>query len=276
MNRILIETFSPAVRHTTVKASFECSVLLIRRRLSFDVTGAVPAGRVLRRRGGLRASAQGLRDVRRPQHHARLVDPRPPVWPGDAGLIWFRTIREPLTAPSSRLVRRVSRTYGLRRRRSPPTGRGSCPFARGTTLLPSVLCGSHLDQVVADLQLLHTLRERLAHERVCALRRRHPRLIGRATTAAATATDCQTQRGSRLRWREERDVRHLHREGGCGEWCACAVGNCGEPRETAWGTTWVRHGAHRPRTAPTARGRRRLWSASTPRSCHHAAPPRCT
>ena len=43
VNRTHIETFSPAVRHTTVKASVACLVLN-RRRLSFDVTGAYLQG----------------------------------------------------------------------------------------------------------------------------------------------------------------------------------------------------------------------------------------
>ena len=44
LNRALVETFSPAVRHTTVKASVACSVLNRRRRFSFDVTGAYLQG----------------------------------------------------------------------------------------------------------------------------------------------------------------------------------------------------------------------------------------
>ena len=40
----LVETFSPAVRHTTVKAAVACSVLLGRKRVGFDVTGAYLQG----------------------------------------------------------------------------------------------------------------------------------------------------------------------------------------------------------------------------------------
>ena len=89
VNRTLIETFSPAVRHTTVKASVRVLGAAEPPPSELRRDRRVPAGRVLRRRGGLRASAQGLRDVRRLRHHARLVDAhvdaRRPVWPGRRG-----------------------------------------------------------------------------------------------------------------------------------------------------------------------------------------------
>ena len=97
MNRTLIETFSPAVRHTTVKASVACSVLLNRRRLSFDVTGAYLQGEY----------SDGEVVYARPPKGYETFDDRgimlvwrmhvPLYGQGDAGLIWFRTIREQLT-----------------------------------------------------------------------------------------------------------------------------------------------------------------------------------
>ena len=102
VNRTLIETFSPAVRHTTVKASVACSVLRGRRRLSFDVTGAYLQGEY---------SDDEVVYARPPKGYETFDDRGVAlVWrmhvplygQGDAGLIWFRTIREQLTqAPES-------------------------------------------------------------------------------------------------------------------------------------------------------------------------------
>ena len=98
VNRTLIETFSPAVRHTTVKASVACSVLRDRRRLSFDVTGAYLQGEY----------ADDEVVYARPPKGFETFDDRgialvwrmhvPLYGQGDAGLIWFRTIREQLTS----------------------------------------------------------------------------------------------------------------------------------------------------------------------------------
>ena len=44
VNRALVETFSPAVRHTTVKAAVAVSCLLKRKRFAFDVSGAYLQG----------------------------------------------------------------------------------------------------------------------------------------------------------------------------------------------------------------------------------------
>ena len=96
VNRALIETFSPAVRHTTVKASVAASVLRRRRRFAFDVTGAYLQGEF----------EAGEVVYARPPKGFRTVhdDGSPVVWlmrvplygQGDAGLVWFRTIRKQL------------------------------------------------------------------------------------------------------------------------------------------------------------------------------------
>ena len=102
LNRALVETFSPAVRHTTVKASVACSVLSRRRRCSFDVTGAY-----------LQGENEGNEVVyARPPKGYRSVhdDGSPIVWlmrvplygQGDAGLILLGVESSPAL-----LVRRV-------------------------------------------------------------------------------------------------------------------------------------------------------------------------
>ena len=102
VNRELIETFSPAVRHTTVKASVAVSCVKRRKRFSFDVTGAYLQGKY----------TKGEEVYARPPRGYRVVDPVtkvPIVWKmmtplygqGDAGLVWFRTIKNQLTREQS-------------------------------------------------------------------------------------------------------------------------------------------------------------------------------
>ena len=94
----LVETFSPAVRHTTVKAAVACSVLLGRKRVGFDVTGAYLQGEY---------TNEEIVYARPPKGHRTFDDDGVPlIWrmrvplygQGDAGLVWFRTIRKQLTA----------------------------------------------------------------------------------------------------------------------------------------------------------------------------------
>ena len=94
--RDVIETFSPAVRHTTVKAALAVSCVLKRTRFAFDVTGAYLQGKF----------AENEVVYARPPMGQRKVDTRgvPIVWKmnvplygqGDAGLIWYRTLRNQL------------------------------------------------------------------------------------------------------------------------------------------------------------------------------------
>ena len=88
---------SPAVRHTTVKAAVAVSVLLGRKRTGFDVTGAYLQGEY---------TEDEIVYARPPKGHRTLSDDGVPiVWrmrvplygQGDAGLVWFRTIRAHLT-----------------------------------------------------------------------------------------------------------------------------------------------------------------------------------
>jgi hypothetical protein len=96
VNRALIETFSPAVRHTTVKASVAASVIRKRRRFSFDVTGAYLQGEYTENEEVFARPPRGFRAIH--------DDGSPIVWKmrvplygqGDAGLVWFRTIRKQL------------------------------------------------------------------------------------------------------------------------------------------------------------------------------------
>ena len=93
VNQALIETFSPAVRHTTVKAAVAVSVLLNRKRVGFDVTGAYLQGEY---------TEDEVVYARPPKGYRTLSDDGVPmVWrmrvplygQGDAGLVWFRTIK---------------------------------------------------------------------------------------------------------------------------------------------------------------------------------------
>ena len=96
VNRALIETFSPAVRHTTVKASVAASVIRKRRRYTFDVTGAYLQGEYTENEEVYARPPRGYRAIH--------DDGSPIVWKmhvplygqGDAGLVWFRTIRKQL------------------------------------------------------------------------------------------------------------------------------------------------------------------------------------
>ena len=101
INRSLIETFSPAVRHTTVKASVAASVLRNRRRIAFDVTGAYLQGEYTNNEVVYARPPRGFRTIH--------DDGSPVVWKmrvplygqGDAGLVWVRTIRKQLTGAQS-------------------------------------------------------------------------------------------------------------------------------------------------------------------------------
>ena len=94
--RDVIETFSPAVRHTTVKAALAVSVIKKRKRFAFDVTGAYLQGKY----------KEGEHVYARPPPGQRQVDSLgfPIIWKmnvplygqGDAGLIWYRTLRTQL------------------------------------------------------------------------------------------------------------------------------------------------------------------------------------
>ena len=97
VNQALIETFSPAVRHTTVKAAVAVSVLLGRKRVGFDVTGAYLQGEYTK---------DEIVYARPPKGYRTLADDGVPmVWrmrvplygQGDAGLVWFQTIKAQLT-----------------------------------------------------------------------------------------------------------------------------------------------------------------------------------
>ena len=98
VNREFIETFSPAVRHTTVKTSVAVSCVKRRKRFSFDVSGAYLQGKY----------TINEEVYARPPRGFRKFDPVtevPIVWKmktplygqGDAGLVWFRTIKNQLT-----------------------------------------------------------------------------------------------------------------------------------------------------------------------------------
>ena len=84
-----------------MKASVACSVLSLRRRFSFDVTGAYLQGEYEENEIVYARPPKGYRTVH--------DDGSPIVWrmrvplygQGDAGLIWFRTIRKQLTGEQS-------------------------------------------------------------------------------------------------------------------------------------------------------------------------------
>jgi hypothetical protein len=98
VDRSIVETFSPAIRHTTVKASVACSVLLSRRRHGFDVTGAYLQGEYRQDEVVYARPPPGFRTFDDSGYPIVWRMRKPLYGQGDAGLIWFRTIREQLTA----------------------------------------------------------------------------------------------------------------------------------------------------------------------------------
>ena len=102
-DRELIETFSPAIRHTTVKCAIAVSCILKRKRVSFDVTGAYLQGRYettdkpvyARPPPGQRTFT--TRTTKSGKNIAIVWRMKAPLYgQGDAGLVWFKTLRKQL------------------------------------------------------------------------------------------------------------------------------------------------------------------------------------
>jgi len=99
LNRALVDTFSPAVRHSTIRTAMAVACIKRRKVFAFDVTGG---GAYLQ--GRYRDDEDPV--YARPPLGRRTKDSRgvPIVWKmhrplygqGDAGRIWYRTLREQL------------------------------------------------------------------------------------------------------------------------------------------------------------------------------------